>query len=175
MRVIRMCAQSRNSFGKPHGRNAVPPTNAAVLANRTTVGGGFFAGQIVCASCKRIVYGYGRDPAKNKLPHKAQKYTRRYAPSQGRVSTGGRCHRSAQALDRLRPSEVHLDSLPFQQGLARSDFQSSARGPVAQDRKFDNYTTFTNAPFATSISTVAPREVKLDDFIYRAALNYKFW
>ena len=41
--------------------------------------------------------------------------------------------------------------------------------------KFDNYTTFTNAPFATSISTVAPREVKLDDFIYRAALNYKFW
>jgi outer membrane immunogenic protein len=41
--------------------------------------------------------------------------------------------------------------------------------------KFDDYTTFTNAPFATSISTVAPRQVKLEDYIWRAALNYKFW
>jgi hypothetical protein len=51
-------------------------------------------------------------------------------------STRGRCHPSAKALGRLRPSEVHPDwrPLPFQQVLARSDFQSSAKGPVAQDR-----------------------------------------
>jgi outer membrane immunogenic protein len=42
--------------------------------------------------------------------------------------------------------------------------------------KFDNFTTFTNAPFAVSnISNVAPREVKLEDYIWRAGLNYKFW
>ena len=42
--------------------------------------------------------------------------------------------------------------------------------------KFDNFTTFTNGPFATGgTATVAPREVKLEDFIWRAGLNYKFW
>jgi outer membrane immunogenic protein len=42
--------------------------------------------------------------------------------------------------------------------------------------KFDNFTTFTNAPFATGgTGTVAPREVKLEDYIWRAGLNYKFW
>src|SRR5262249_21276548 len=41
--------------------------------------------------------------------------------------------------------------------------------------KFDNFTTFTNGPFATSIGTVPPREVKLEDYIWRAGFNYKFW
>jgi outer membrane immunogenic protein len=39
--------------------------------------------------------------------------------------------------------------------------------------KFDDFTTFTNAPFA--VGTVGPRNVKLEDYIWRAALNYKFW
>jgi outer membrane immunogenic protein len=39
--------------------------------------------------------------------------------------------------------------------------------------KFDNFTTFTTGPFARDI--VAPREVKLEDYIFRAGLNYKFW
>jgi outer membrane immunogenic protein len=39
--------------------------------------------------------------------------------------------------------------------------------------KFDNYTTFTSGPFTPLI--VSPREVKLEDYIWRAGLNYKFW
>ena len=39
--------------------------------------------------------------------------------------------------------------------------------------KFDNFTTFTTGPFAGGI--LAPREVKLEDYIWRAGLNYKFW
>jgi outer membrane immunogenic protein len=39
--------------------------------------------------------------------------------------------------------------------------------------KFDNFTTFTSGPFNTNI--VSPREVKLEDYIWRAGLNYKFW
>jgi outer membrane immunogenic protein len=39
--------------------------------------------------------------------------------------------------------------------------------------KFDDYTTFTTGPFA--VGTVSPREVKLDDHIWRAGMNYKFW
>jgi len=39
--------------------------------------------------------------------------------------------------------------------------------------KFDNFTTFTTGPFARDI--LAPREVKLEDYIWRAGLNYKFW
>jgi outer membrane immunogenic protein len=39
--------------------------------------------------------------------------------------------------------------------------------------KFDNFTTFTTGPFNTNI--VSPREVKLEDYIWRAGLNYKFW
>ena len=39
--------------------------------------------------------------------------------------------------------------------------------------KFDNFTTFGAAPFTPLI--VSPREVKLEDYIWRAGLNYKFW
>ena len=39
--------------------------------------------------------------------------------------------------------------------------------------KFDDFTTFTNAPFGVGI--VGPRDVKLEDYIWRAGLNYKFW
>jgi outer membrane immunogenic protein len=39
--------------------------------------------------------------------------------------------------------------------------------------KFDNFTTFTSGPFSTNI--LSPREVKLEDYIWRAGLNYKFW
>jgi outer membrane immunogenic protein len=39
--------------------------------------------------------------------------------------------------------------------------------------KFDDYTTFTTGPFA--IGNVSPREVRLDDHIIRAGMNYKFW
>jgi outer membrane immunogenic protein len=39
--------------------------------------------------------------------------------------------------------------------------------------KFENYTTFTTGPFA--VGNVSPREVKLEDYIWRAGLNYKFW
>jgi outer membrane immunogenic protein len=41
--------------------------------------------------------------------------------------------------------------------------------------KFDDYTTFTNAPFSVSGGNIAPRTVKLEDYIWRAGLNYKFW
>ena len=42
--------------------------------------------------------------------------------------------------------------------------------------KFDDYTTFTNAPFAVSpAGNISPRTVKLEDYIWRAGLNYKFW
>ena len=41
--------------------------------------------------------------------------------------------------------------------------------------KFDNFNTFTTAPFAAPpFQNVAPREVKLEDYIWRAGLNYKF-
>jgi outer membrane immunogenic protein len=39
--------------------------------------------------------------------------------------------------------------------------------------KFDDYTTFTTGPFAAM--SVSPREVKLDDHIWRAGMNYRFW
>jgi outer membrane immunogenic protein len=39
--------------------------------------------------------------------------------------------------------------------------------------KFDDYTTFTTGPFARF--SVSPREVKLEDYIWRAGMNYKFW
>jgi outer membrane immunogenic protein len=39
--------------------------------------------------------------------------------------------------------------------------------------KFDNYNTFTSGPFTPLI--LSPREVKLEDYIWRAGLNYKFW
>jgi outer membrane immunogenic protein len=39
--------------------------------------------------------------------------------------------------------------------------------------KFDDYTTFTTGPFNRFV--VAPREVRLEDYIWRAGLNYKFW
>ena len=39
--------------------------------------------------------------------------------------------------------------------------------------KFDNYNTFTTGPFAAG--NVSPREVKLEDYIWRAGMNYKFW
>jgi outer membrane immunogenic protein len=42
--------------------------------------------------------------------------------------------------------------------------------------KFDDFTSFTTAPFAVGgFSNVAPREVRLEDYIWRAGLNYKFW
>jgi outer membrane immunogenic protein len=41
--------------------------------------------------------------------------------------------------------------------------------------KFDDYTTFTTPPFAVLGGTVTPRTVKLEDYIWRAGLNYKFW
>jgi len=39
--------------------------------------------------------------------------------------------------------------------------------------KFDDYTTFTAGPFATF--AVSPRQVKLEDHIFRAGMNYRFW
>jgi outer membrane immunogenic protein len=39
--------------------------------------------------------------------------------------------------------------------------------------QFDDYTTFTSPPFNTGI--VSPRTVKLNDHIFRAGMNYKFW
>jgi outer membrane immunogenic protein len=41
--------------------------------------------------------------------------------------------------------------------------------------KFDDYTTFTNAPFSATGGNIAPRTNKLEDYIWRAGLNYKFW
>jgi outer membrane immunogenic protein len=41
--------------------------------------------------------------------------------------------------------------------------------------KFDDFTTFTTAPFAVLGGNVAPREVRLEDHIFRAGMNYKFW
>jgi outer membrane immunogenic protein len=39
--------------------------------------------------------------------------------------------------------------------------------------KFDNYTTFTTGPF--NVNNVTPREVKLEDYIWRAGMNYRFY
>jgi outer membrane immunogenic protein len=39
--------------------------------------------------------------------------------------------------------------------------------------KFDNFTTFTQPPFGAA--DIAPRSVKLNDNIFRAGMNYKFW
>jgi len=39
--------------------------------------------------------------------------------------------------------------------------------------KFDDFTTFTTGPFAPINSS--PREVRLQDHIFRAGMNYKFW
>jgi outer membrane immunogenic protein len=39
--------------------------------------------------------------------------------------------------------------------------------------KFDNYTTFTQPPFGAE--NIAPRSVKLNDNIFRAGMNYKFY
>jgi outer membrane immunogenic protein len=39
--------------------------------------------------------------------------------------------------------------------------------------KFDDFTAFNTGPFPSG--TVAPREVRLEDYIWRAGLNYKFW
>jgi outer membrane immunogenic protein len=39
--------------------------------------------------------------------------------------------------------------------------------------KFDDFTAFNTGPFPPE--TVAPREVRLEDYIFRARLNYKFW
>jgi outer membrane immunogenic protein len=41
--------------------------------------------------------------------------------------------------------------------------------------KFDDYTTFTNAPFSVTGGNIAPRTNKLEDYVWRAGLNYKFW
>src|SRR5262249_33802897 len=39
--------------------------------------------------------------------------------------------------------------------------------------KLDDFTTFTTAPFAPV--NASPREVRLEDHIFRAGMNYKFW
>jgi outer membrane immunogenic protein len=39
--------------------------------------------------------------------------------------------------------------------------------------KFDDFTAFNTGPFP--VGTLAPREVRLEDYIFRAGLNYKFW
>jgi outer membrane immunogenic protein len=39
--------------------------------------------------------------------------------------------------------------------------------------KFDDFTTFTTGPFAPV--NASPREVRLEDYIFRAGMNYKFW
>ena len=39
--------------------------------------------------------------------------------------------------------------------------------------KFDDFTTFTTGPFAPV--NASPREVRLEDHIFRAGMNYKFW
>ena len=41
--------------------------------------------------------------------------------------------------------------------------------------KFDDYTTFTQPPFGGQGLNLAPRSVKLNDNIFRAGMNYKFW
>jgi outer membrane immunogenic protein len=41
--------------------------------------------------------------------------------------------------------------------------------------KFDDYTTFTQPPFGGAGLNIAPRSVKLNDNIFRAGMNYKFW
>jgi len=38
---------------------------------------------------------------------------------------------------------------------------------------FGTYTTFTSPPFGAA--DIAPRQVKLNDYIWRAGMNYKFW
>jgi outer membrane immunogenic protein len=48
----------------------------------------------------------------------------------------------------------------------------SARGEFLYV-KFDDFTAFNTGPFPAG--TVAPREVRLEDYIWRAGLNYKFW
>jgi outer membrane immunogenic protein len=39
--------------------------------------------------------------------------------------------------------------------------------------KFDNYTTFTTGPF--NLGNISPREVRLEDYVWRAGMNYKLW
>jgi outer membrane immunogenic protein len=41
--------------------------------------------------------------------------------------------------------------------------------------KFDDYTTFTQPPFGGFGLNLAPRNNKLNDNIFRAGMNYKFW
>src|SRR5262245_22318167 len=41
--------------------------------------------------------------------------------------------------------------------------------------KFDDYTTFTQPPFGGAGLNLAPRTTKLNDNIFRAGMNYKFW
>ena len=41
--------------------------------------------------------------------------------------------------------------------------------------KFDDYQTFTTAPFGGAGLNIAPRNNKLSDNIFRAGMNYKFW
>ena len=38
---------------------------------------------------------------------------------------------------------------------------------------FDHYTTFNSPPFG--VNNIAPRDVKLNDHIFRAGMNYRFW
>jgi len=41
--------------------------------------------------------------------------------------------------------------------------------------KFDNFNTFTTGPFSgVGTGNIAPREVKLEDYVWRAGMNYKF-
>ena len=41
--------------------------------------------------------------------------------------------------------------------------------------KFDDYQTFTSPPFGGQGLNIAPRNNKLNDNIFRAGMNYKFW
>jgi outer membrane immunogenic protein len=42
--------------------------------------------------------------------------------------------------------------------------------------KFDDFTAFSTIPPSVArVGLVAPREVRLEDYIWRAGLNYKFW
>jgi outer membrane immunogenic protein len=41
--------------------------------------------------------------------------------------------------------------------------------------KFDDFNTFTTGPFAVVGGNVGPRQVRLEDHIFRGGINYKFW
>jgi opacity protein-like surface antigen len=73
----------------------------------------------------------------------------------------------ALARDRPRPTRTVGGGLEYAVG-----YGWSVKGEFLYV-KFDNYNTFTTGPFNSL--NIRPREVKVEDYIWRAGMNYKFW